>query len=142
MVILFKFLFFRCRSIQWVLSCATSIQCCYLSSYVWWSWEGKSCCNGCCSSRNIPKSKKVLFPFENIIFINWYVYLVISKIVVCIWVFVPVYIFNILLLLICVIFSEIGTLLVKFTFFIPWPPHFYFCFFWSSPLSHLTLWPS
>lgn len=58
-IILFLSCLFRCRSLQWVLSCATSIQCCYLSSYIWWSWEGQSSCNCSSSSRNISKSKNI-----------------------------------------------------------------------------------
>lgn len=57
MVVLFLIPFFRYRSLQWVLSCATSLQCRYLPSYIRWSWEGQSCCHGSRSSRDSPESK-------------------------------------------------------------------------------------
>lgn len=43
---------------QWVLSSATSIQCSYLSSHLWWSRKGQSRSNSsCCSRSSSSKSK-------------------------------------------------------------------------------------
>lgn len=127
MVIFFKTLSFRYRSLQWVLSCAASLQCCYLSSHVRWSWESQSCCLGSCSSRNISKSKTVLsFPFENNI----------QDSSLCPFFFF--FVFSVLLLICVIVFWHSLSEIIPSAFLDP--PHFCFC--WSFPAPCLRLWSS